>query len=66
MKNLSLDADDVPVVYRMRVTLNSDGSLIGETTVCELPSHVESRIQRVRDALKREGIDGFTIDYYPA
>lgn len=59
MKNLSIDARIVPVVYRLVVT--SDGVEVGRSTHQCLPAEVEAAVARVRAAMMDAGYTGVEV-----
>lgn len=64
MKNLSINASVVPVVYR--VEASSNGEFIGRSTAQCLPSEIKGKADDVKHALEQHGYDSVTVTYWEA
>lgn len=65
MKNLSLDGDNVPILYRIKVT-DSSGELNADSTSYFLSGEVGRATTAVAVAYQSAGYPSVTVDIYPA
>jgi hypothetical protein len=64
MKNLHINSEIVPIIYRVRVS--SGGELVGASTVQCLPAEIEGKISDVKKALEQHGYTDVTVDHWEA
>lgn len=64
MDSLHIDANIVPVIYRIRVTDN--GETVGEGTHQCLPSEIAEAAERVRVAMVEAGYTDAQVSYWAA
>lgn len=64
MRNLSIDAAIVPVIYRLVVT--SQGDEVGRTTHQCIPSDIDAAVAKVEAAMSAAGYSDVSVECSPA